>query len=88
MQAVGDRACLQIVRALVMAPTSLVVGVIALPRRHCTRTHHMPFLRRAGVISVRATGTRRITRLRGEAPDALWSGLPRCPRLRPRGYGT
>jgi hypothetical protein len=50
----------------------LACGVIALPVANYTRTHHMCFLRGAGVIRVRAKGTGRITRPRG---DDLYPGL-------------
>ena len=75
LQALGDPVRLQIVRALATAADGLACGVIPLPVTDSTRTHHMRFLRRAGVITVRAKGTRRITTLRRDDLDALYPGL-------------
>ena len=40
-----------------------------------TRTHHLRILRDAGVISMRAEATRRITTLRRDDLDARYPGL-------------
>lgn len=75
LQALGDPVRLRIVRALATAANGLACGVIPLPVTNSTRTHHMRFLRRAGVITVHAKGTRRISRLRRDDLDTLYPGL-------------
>lgn len=75
LHALGDPVRLIIVRALALAPDGVACGEIPLPVTKSTRTHHLRTLREAGVISMRADGTRRITTLRREDIDALYPGL-------------
>lgn len=76
LAALGDPVRLMYVRELANAPAEgLACGVIPLPVTKSTRTHHLRILREAGVISMRAEGTRRIARLRRDDLDALYPGL-------------
>jgi DNA-binding transcriptional ArsR family regulator len=75
LQALGDPVRLILVRALAAAPEGVACGTIPLPVTKSTRTHHLRILREAGVISMRAEGTRRIAWLRRDDLDALYPGL-------------
>ncbi len=76
LAALGDPVRLLYVRQLAETPTEGVAcGTIPLPVTKSTRTHHLRILRQAGVISMRAEGTRRIARLRRDDLDALYPGL-------------
>jgi len=76
LQALGDPIRLQLVRALADGPVEGVAcGSVPLPITKSTRTHHLRILREAGVISMRADGTRRIASLRRADLDALYPGL-------------
>ncbi|GAA5124769.1 hypothetical protein GCM10023320_38300 [Pseudonocardia adelaidensis] len=76
LAALGDPVRLLYVRELAKAPTEgMACGVIPLPVTKSTRTHHLRTLREAGVISMRAEGTRRIACLRRDDLDALYPGL-------------
>lgn len=76
LAALGDPVRLVYVRELAKTPADGVAcGVIPLPVTKSTRTHHLRILREAGVISMRAEGTRRIACLRRDDLDALYPGL-------------
>ena len=76
LAALGDPVRLLYVRELAKTPAGGVAcGVIPLPITKSTRTHHLRILREAGVISMRAEGTRRIACLRRDDLDALYPGL-------------
>ncbi len=75
LAALGDPVRLLYVRELAKEPTGIACGVIPLPVTKSTRTHHLRILREAGVISMRAEGTRRIAVLRRDDLDALYPGL-------------
>jgi DNA-binding transcriptional ArsR family regulator len=76
LAALGDPVRLLYVRELARTPAEGVpCGVIPLPVTKSTRTHHLRILREAGVISMRAEGTRRIACLRRDDLDALYPGL-------------
>jgi DNA-binding transcriptional ArsR family regulator len=75
LQALGDPVRLQIVRALAPATDGLACGAVPLPVTNSTRTHHMRILREAGVLTIRAQGTRRISTLRRADLDTLYPGL-------------
>jgi DNA-binding transcriptional ArsR family regulator len=75
LQALGDPVRLTFVRALAEAPDGRACGSVPLPITKSTLTHHLRILREAGVISTRAEGTRRISRLRREDLDALYPGV-------------
>ena len=76
LAALGDPVRLLFVRQLAKAPAvGVACGVIPLPVTKSTRTHHLRILREAGVISMRAEGTRRIAVLRRDDLDALYPGL-------------
>lgn len=73
--ALGDPVRLMLVRALAKAGNAVACGVIPLPVTKSTRTHHLRILREAGVITMRAEGTRRMSSLRRDDLDALYPGL-------------
>jgi DNA-binding transcriptional ArsR family regulator len=76
LQALGDPVRLMLARALDKGPAvGLACGAVPLPVTKSTRTHHLRILREAGVISMRAEGTRRIATLRRDDLDALYPGL-------------
>jgi DNA-binding transcriptional ArsR family regulator len=76
LAALGDPVRLLFVRQLATAPAvGVACGVIPLPVTKSTRTHHLRILREAGVISMRAEGTRRMAVLRRDDLDALYPGL-------------
>jgi DNA-binding transcriptional ArsR family regulator len=76
LAALGDPVRLLFVRQLAKAPAEGVAcGTIPLPITKSTRTHHLRILREAGVISMRAAGTRRLACLRRDDLDALYPGL-------------
>jgi DNA-binding transcriptional ArsR family regulator len=75
LQALGDPVRLQFVRALADAPQGVACGSVPLPITKSTRTHHLRILREAGVVSMRAEGTRRVSTLRRDDLDALYPGL-------------
>ena len=76
LQALGDPIRLVLVRGLAAGPAEgMACGSVPLPITKSTRTHHLRILREAGVISVRAEGTRRIAALRRADLDALYPGL-------------
>jgi DNA-binding transcriptional ArsR family regulator len=76
LAALGDPVRLLFVRQLAKAPAvGVACGVIPLPVTKSTRTHHLRILREAGLISMRAEGTRRIACLRRDDLDALYPGL-------------
>jgi DNA-binding transcriptional ArsR family regulator len=76
LAALGDPVRLLFVRELAKAPAvGLACGTIPLPVTKSTRTHHLRILREAGVISMRAEGTRRMAWLRRDDLDALYPGL-------------
>jgi DNA-binding transcriptional ArsR family regulator len=76
LAALGDPVRLLFVRQLAQAPAvGVACGVIPLPVTKSTRTHHLRILREAGVISLRAEGTRRMAVLRRDDLDALYPGL-------------
>jgi DNA-binding transcriptional ArsR family regulator len=75
LQALGDPVRLTFVRALAQCPEGVACGSVPLPVTKSTRTHHLRILREAGVISMRAEGTRRLSTLRREDLDALYPGL-------------
>ena len=75
LQALGDPIRLTFVRALAKAPDGLACGAVPLPISKSTRTHHLRILREAGVISMRADGTRRISTLRRDDLDTLYPGV-------------
>jgi DNA-binding transcriptional ArsR family regulator len=74
LAALGDPVRLLFVRQLAKVP-GVACGAIPLPVTKSTRTHHLRILREAGVISMRAEGTRRIAVLRRDDLDALYPGL-------------
>jgi DNA-binding transcriptional ArsR family regulator len=75
LQALGDPVRLTLVRALALCPQGVACGSVPLPVTKSTRTHHLRILREAGVITMRAEGTRRLSTLRREDLDALYPGL-------------
>ena len=75
LQALGDPVRLTLVRALADRPAGVACGAVPLPVTKSTRTHHLRILREAGVISMRAEGTRRVATLRRDDLDALYPGL-------------
>ena len=76
LAALGDPVRLLFVRELAKAPAvGVACGTIPLPVTKSTRTHHLRILREAGVISMRAEGTRRMACLRRDDLDALYPGL-------------
>lgn len=75
LQALGDPVRLTLVRALARFPEGVACGAVPLPVTKSTRTHHLRILRGAGVITVRADGTRRIATLRRADLDSLYPGL-------------
>ncbi len=76
LAALGDPVRLLFVRELAKAPAvGVACGAIPLPVTKSTRTHHLRILREAGVISMRAEGTRRMACLRCDDLDALYPGL-------------
>jgi DNA-binding transcriptional ArsR family regulator len=75
LAALGDPVRLLYVRELASQTTGVACGTIPLPVTKSTRTHHLRILRAAGVISMRAEGTRRIASLRRDDLDALYPGL-------------
>ncbi len=76
LQALGDPIRLALVRGLAAGPAEgMACGSVPLPITKSTRTHHLRILREAGVINVRAEGTRRIAALRRADLDALYPGL-------------
>jgi DNA-binding transcriptional ArsR family regulator len=76
LAALGDPVRLTFVRSLAEAPAvGVACGAIPLPVTKSTRTHHLRILREAGVITMRAEGTRRMASLRREDLDALYPGL-------------
>jgi DNA-binding transcriptional ArsR family regulator len=76
LAALSDPMRLTYVRELAGAPAAgLACGTIPLPVTKSTRTHHLRILREAGVISMRAEGTRRMASLRRDDLDALYPGL-------------
>jgi DNA-binding transcriptional ArsR family regulator len=76
LQALGDPVRLMLVKALADEPAvGVACGAVPLPVTKSTRTHHLRILREAGVISMRAEGTRRIASLRRDDLDALYPGL-------------
>jgi DNA-binding transcriptional ArsR family regulator len=75
LQALGDPVRLTFVRALARTPEGVACGAVPLPVTKSTRTHHLRILREAGVITMRAEGTRRVSTLRREDLDALYPGL-------------
>lgn len=76
LAALGDPVRLMYVRELANAPAEgMACGMIPLPVTKSTRTHHLRILRGAGVISMRAEGTRRMAWLRRDDLDALYPGL-------------
>ena len=76
LAALGDPVRLLFVRELAKAPAvGVACGTIPLPVTKSTRTHHLRILREAGVISMRAEGTRRMAVLRRDDLDALYPGL-------------
>jgi DNA-binding transcriptional ArsR family regulator len=76
LAALGDPVRLMFVRALARThAVGVACGVIPLPVTKSTRTHHLRILREAGVITMRAEGTRRVASLRREDLDALYPGL-------------
>ncbi|GAA1287917.1 metalloregulator ArsR/SmtB family transcription factor [Pseudonocardia aurantiaca] len=75
LQALGDPVRLLFVRALARSPEGVACGAVPLPVTKSTRTHHLRILREAGVISMRAEGTRRLSSLRREDLDARYPGL-------------
>jgi DNA-binding transcriptional ArsR family regulator len=75
LAALGDPVRLMYVRELARQAEGVACGTIPLPVTKSTRTHHLRTLREAGVISMRAEGTRRIACLRRDDLDALYPGL-------------
>jgi DNA-binding transcriptional ArsR family regulator len=76
LAALGDPVRLMFVRELARTPAvGVACGVIPLPVTKSTRTHHLRILREAGVITMRAEGTRRVASLRREDLDTLYPGL-------------
>jgi DNA-binding transcriptional ArsR family regulator len=76
LAALGDPVRLLYVRELANAPAEgIACGVIPLPVTKSTRTHHLRILRNAGLITMRAEGTRRIACLRRDDLNALYPGL-------------
>jgi DNA-binding transcriptional ArsR family regulator len=75
LAALGDPVRLLYVRELANQTEGVACGTIPLPVTKSTRTHHLRILREAGVISMRAEGTRRIAWLRRGDLDALYPGL-------------
>jgi DNA-binding transcriptional ArsR family regulator len=75
LAALGDPVRLLYVRQLANQTDGVACGAIPLPVTKSTRTHHLRILREAGVISMRAEGTRRIACLRRDDLDALYPGL-------------
>jgi DNA-binding transcriptional ArsR family regulator len=75
LAALGDPVRLLYVRELAKQTEGVACGTIPLPVTKSTRTHHLRILREAGVISMRAEGTRRIACLRRDDLDVLYPGL-------------
>jgi DNA-binding transcriptional ArsR family regulator len=75
LQALGDPVRLVLVRALAQVREGVACGAVPLPVTKSTRTHHLRILREAGVITMRAEGTRRLASLRRADLDALYPGL-------------
>jgi DNA-binding transcriptional ArsR family regulator len=76
LAALGDPVRLLFVRQLAKEPVhGVACGAIPLPVTKSTRTHHLRILREAGVITMRAEGTRRLATLRRDDLDALYPGL-------------
>ncbi|SES32287.1 ArsR/SmtB family transcription factor [Actinokineospora terrae] len=75
LHALADPVRLHMVRELATLSEGVACGSIELPISKSTRTHHLRTLREAGVVSVRPSGTARITSLRRDDLDALYPGL-------------
>jgi DNA-binding transcriptional ArsR family regulator len=76
LHALADPVRLRYVRELAkLAPEGVACGAIELPVTKSTRTHHLRFLREAGVIHIRPQGTSRISTLRRDDLDARYPGL-------------
>jgi len=78
LRAVADPVRLSMVRQLAAHPRAdegVACGEIPLGISKSTRTHHLRVLREAGVIALRAEGTRRLATLRSDDLDARFPGL-------------
>ena len=78
LRALADPVRLSMVRQLAAHPRAdhgVACGEIPLEINKSTRTHHLKVLRLAGVITIRAEGTRRLATLRTEDLDARFPGV-------------
>jgi DNA-binding transcriptional ArsR family regulator len=75
LQALSDPVRLEIVKALAAGEGELSCRELPLPVGKSTASHHFKVLRDAGVLDVRAEGTRRFHRLRRDELDARFPGL-------------
>ncbi|GAA3039108.1 ArsR/SmtB family transcription factor [Actinokineospora globicatena] len=75
LHALADPVRLTMVRQLATLPEGVACGAIDLPISKSTRTHHLRTLREAGVVTVRPSGTSRITTLRRADLNTLYPGL-------------
>lgn len=78
LRALADPVRLSMVRYLAAHPESdagVACGSIPLGISKSTRTHHLKVLKFAGVIAIRAEGTRRLTSLRRTDLNARFPGF-------------
>jgi DNA-binding transcriptional ArsR family regulator len=76
LQALSDPVRLEIVKALAAVDDGeLACNEMPLPVTKSTASHHFRVLREAGVLEVRAEGTRRLHTLRRADLDARFPGL-------------
>jgi DNA-binding transcriptional ArsR family regulator len=76
LQALGDPVRLMIVRKLhASSDSERPCGTFGLPVAKSTASHHFRALREAGVVSQRAVGRERLTRLRTDDLEARFPGL-------------
>ncbi len=78
LRALADPVRLSMIRQLAAHPRvdyGVACGEIPLEINKSTRTHHLKVLRLAGVITIRADGTRRLVTLRTADLDARFPGV-------------
>lgn len=78
LRALADPVRLSMVRQIAAHPRvdeGIACGEIPLKINKSTRTHHLKVLRLAGVITIRAEGTRRLVTLRTADLDARFPGM-------------
>lgn len=91
LRALADPVRLSMIRQLAAHPRAddgVACGEIPLEINKSTRTHHLKVLRLAGVITIRAEGTRRLVTLRAEDLDARFPGVLDAILQRPPRTGS